>query len=83
MSRGVSGSARGEDAELVALRVGEAPPRHVALADVDTGGTESPQPGHLRRLIVTGVRQQVEMNAVPPSLHAGRAEDLPISAVRA
>jgi len=42
-----SASAPGEDAELVALRVGQDRPRHVALADVDVGGAESPQPGHL------------------------------------
>src|SRR6185437_15985024 len=58
-----SASAWGEDVELVTLRVGQARPRHVALADVDAGGAESLQPGHLRRVIVTGVRPQVEMHA--------------------
>src|SRR6266700_995717 len=38
-----SASARGEDVELVALRVGQARPRDVALADVDVGGAESAQ----------------------------------------
>src|ERR1039458_3937477 len=59
-----SASARGEDAELVALRVGQDRPRDVALAEVDVGGAESPQPGHLRLLIVTGVGPEVEMDAV-------------------
>ena len=67
-----------EDAELVALRVGEAHPRHVALADVGVSGAEGPQPGHLCRLIVTGVRHQVEMDTVPHGLHAGRAKELQI-----
>lgn len=42
------GSGRGEDAELVALRIGEARPRNVALAEVDVRGAESPQPNRLR-----------------------------------
>lgn len=46
---------RGEDAEFVALRSGQAPPRDVALAEVDVGGAEGPQPGHFRLQIVTGV----------------------------
>lgn len=36
-------SGRGEDTELVALRVGEDRPRHVALAHVDRCRTESLQ----------------------------------------
>ncbi len=46
-SRG-SASARGEDAELVALKVDEAHPWHIVLADVGVSGAQSPQPGHLR-----------------------------------
>ena len=64
-------SARGEDVELIALGVGEARPRHVALAKVDVGGAESPQPVHLRRLIITGVRPEVEMDAVLHGLQVG------------
>jgi hypothetical protein len=52
-------SARGEDVELVALRVGEARPRDIALAEVDVGGAECSQPGHLGLLIVTGVGPEV------------------------
>src|SRR6266568_1624334 len=73
-----SASARGEDVELVALRVGQARPRHVALAEVDVGGAECSQPGHLRRLIVTGIGPKVEMDAVLHGLHVGRAEELEI-----
>src|SRR5580692_1857427 len=51
-----------EDAELVALRVGQARPRDVALAEVDVGGAECSQPRHLHRLIVTGVGPEVEMD---------------------
>src|SRR4051795_1013369 len=74
---GVSGSAsaRREDVELVALRVGQARPRHVALAEVNVGGAESPQPGHLGRLIVTGIRPEVEVDAVLHGLHVGRAQE--------
>jgi hypothetical protein len=42
-------SARGKDVELVALRVGQARPRDVALAEVEVGGAECSQPGHLHR----------------------------------
>src|SRR5215468_7598120 len=77
---GGCGSARGEDVELVALRVGQAGPRHVALADVDAGGAERPQPGHLRRLVVTGVGPQVEMDPVLHGLDAGGAEELQVRA---
>src|SRR3984957_3563763 len=73
-----SASTRGENVELVALRVGQARPRDVALAEVDVGGAECSQPGHLRRLIVTGVGPQVEMDAVLHGLPAGRAEELEI-----
>ncbi len=69
-----SASARGEDVELVALRVGQARPRDVAVAEVDAGGAECPQPGHLRRLIVTGVGPEVEMDAVLHGLRIRRAE---------
>jgi hypothetical protein len=62
----------------VALRVGQARPRDVALAEVEVGGAEGPQPGHLRCFVVTGVRQQVKMDAVCHGLHAGRAEELQI-----
>jgi len=34
------------------------------LADIEVGGAEGSQPGYLRCFIVTGVRQQVEMDAV-------------------
>ena len=71
-------SARGEDAELVALRVGEAHPWHIALADVGVSGAQGPQPGHLRRLIVPCVRPQVQMDAAPHGLHGGRAKELQI-----
>src|SRR6266702_5779147 len=57
-----SASARGEDVELVASGVGQARPRDVALAKVDVGGAEFSQPGHLHRLIVTGVVPEVEMD---------------------
>src|ERR1700733_15015144 len=67
-----SASTRGENVELVALRVGQARPRYVALAEVDVGGAECSQPGHLRRLIVTGVGPEVEMDAVLHGLHVGR-----------
>src|SRR5258708_38724992 len=73
-----SAAARGEDAEFVALRVGQDRPRDVALAEVDVGGAESPQPGHLRLLIVTGVGPEVEMDAVLHGLHVRRAEELEI-----
>src|SRR5258707_12049948 len=73
-------SARGEDVELVALRVGEARPRDVALAEVDVGGAESTQPGHLGLLIVTGVGPQVEVDAVLHGLHVRRAEELQVRA---
>ena len=69
-------SAWGEDVELVAFGVGEPGPWHVALAEVDVGGAEGPQPGHLCRLIVTRVRPEVEMCAVLHGLHAGRADEL-------
>ena len=39
-----SGSARDEDVEFVALRVGQTRPRDVALAEVDLGGAECSQP---------------------------------------
>ena len=58
-------SARGEDAEFVALGVGQDRPRDVALAEVDVGGAECSQPGHLRRLIVTGVGPEVELLRCP------------------
>src|ERR1700761_5060465 len=74
------GSARGEEAELVALGVGQDRPRHVALADVGVGGAESPQPGGLRRLVAAGVRAQVEVDAVLNGLHAGHAEELQVRA---
>jgi hypothetical protein len=51
----------------VALRVGQARPRDVALAEV--GGAEGPQPGRLRCFVVTGVRQQVTVT--PPPAEAG------------
>ena len=60
-------SARGEDVELVALRVGQARPRDVALAEVDVGGAECSQPGHLHRLIVTGIGGKK-----PPSVTLGK-----------
>src|SRR6202044_1032215 len=75
-----SASARGEDVELVALRVDEARPRHVTLAEVDVGGAQGAQPGYLRRLIVTGVRPQVEMDAVLHGLRVGRADELQVRA---
>ena len=37
--------------------------------DVEVGGAEGPQPGRLRLFVVTGVRQQVEMDAVRHGLH--------------
>lgn len=48
--------------------------------EVDVGGAEGAQPGHLRLLIVTGVRQQVKMDAVRHGLHAGRADELEVRA---
>src|SRR5215471_21846870 len=80
LQRSLTASARGEDAEVVALRVGEDLPWHGTLAEVDVGGAERPQPGHLRLLIVTGVRHHVEMDAVPPGPLTGPAEELQIRA---
>jgi hypothetical protein len=37
-----SESTRGEDAELVALRVAQNLPRNIALADIGEGGAQSP-----------------------------------------
>src|SRR4029453_19677741 len=56
------GSAWGEEAELVAFRVGEDRPRDIALAEVDGGGAESPQSGRLGLWVVTWVRADVEMD---------------------
>ena len=64
----------------MALRIGQARPRDVALAEVEVGGAQSAQPGHLRCFVVTGVGQQVKMDAVWHGLHAGRAEELEIRA---
>jgi hypothetical protein len=61
-SNAAQASERGEDAELVAFRVGEDRPRDVALAHVGGRRAESLQPGNLRRLIVTKVRPEVEMD---------------------
>jgi mRNA interferase MazF len=66
-----SASARGEDVELAALRVGQAHPRDVALAEVDVGSAECSQLDHLCRLIVTGVGPEVEMDAVLHGLGYG------------
>src|SRR5215217_5096610 len=45
-------SARGEDAELVALGVAEDDPADVALADVGRLGAESAEAGHLGAVVV-------------------------------
>jgi hypothetical protein len=46
------GSARGEDAELVALGVGKDDPAHVALADVDRLGADSAEACDLGAVVV-------------------------------
>jgi hypothetical protein len=69
-----STSARGEDEELVALRVCEAHPGHIALANVGVSRSQGPQPRQLRRLVITRVLHQVTMDTVPHGLHAGRTK---------
>ena len=69
----IDGSVRAaEDAELVAFRVGEHDPRHVTLADVDSGGAVLEQPGDLGGLIVGA---EVEMQSVLGRLVTGGAEE--------
>lgn len=64
--------------ELVALGVGHDHPRRVALADVDVSGAQGPQPVGVCRLVVAGVRQQVEVHPVPHGLLGGRAHELQV-----
>src|SRR5690606_33971157 len=58
------GSVRREDAELVALGIRQARPRDVTLTDVEVGGPEGTQPGHLGGRGLPWARQQVEMDTV-------------------
>ncbi|CAG7630193.1 hypothetical protein SBRY_20639 [Actinacidiphila bryophytorum] len=73
-------SGQREDAELVTLRVDQARPRHVALSDVEVGGTEGLEARDLRLLVVTGVGQQVEVDAVRHRLPARLAQELQVRA---
>src|SRR5581483_10426304 len=67
--------ARSQDAELVAVRIGEDDPRHIALTDVDRSCTERDQSIDLGPLITVDLRCDVDVDAALRRLvRPGRSE---------
>src|SRR5580704_11803229 len=67
-----SGAAAGQDAELVALRVGQDNPALLALADIGVPGAQAEQAADLLALLPVG-RAEVEMEPVLDALALGHA----------
>src|SRR6266511_6079955 len=77
------GSARGEDAELVALGVGEDDPAHVALADFDRLGADSAEACDLGAVVVVGEGCDVEVHTQLGGLGLGDAVQVEVETAAA